>query len=53
MVCPNCLVNIDRTLKDVLRKTDESIFECPECETELRAIAVRTITVTRSKESDR
>lgn len=44
-VCPVCSMDLNRTIVDVLRKTDVAHFQCPMCETDLIAKAVRVITI--------
>lgn len=50
--CPVCLHDLTVAIKDVLRKTDQSRFECEACNSDLIATAVRVITVERDKEAE-
>jgi hypothetical protein len=47
--CPHCGTDLTYTLRDVLRKTDYSPFECDKCKTDLIATATRTISVDYDK----
>jgi uncharacterized Zn finger protein len=45
-ICPICTADLSKVIKDVLRKTDRSLFECPGCSTPLVATLVRTVAIT-------
>jgi transposase-like protein len=45
--CPLCLTVLTLVIRDVLRKTDESRFDCPGCNSPLLAKATRTVTIQR------